>query len=80
MLRRIDLAKNMSRLYSLEVERVLLGRMVLVRRWGWIGSAGKTRLDEHAGEGEALADLQALQSAKRKKGYQRMMPNTYALS
>ncbi len=55
VLRRIDPTKNMSRFYSLEVERDLLGRVVLVRRWGRIGKAGKTRLDEHRGEGEALA-------------------------
>ncbi len=70
VLRRIDPAKNMARFYSLEVERDLLGRVVLVRRWGRIGSAGKTRLDEHVGEGEAMAALQALQSVKRRKGYQ----------
>jgi predicted DNA-binding WGR domain protein len=70
VLRRIDPAKNMSRFYALEVERDLLGRVVLVRRWGQIGSAGKTRLDEHKGEGEAFAALQALQTAKRRKGYQ----------
>jgi predicted DNA-binding WGR domain protein len=69
-LRRIDPAKNMARFYSLEVERDLFERVVLVRRWGRIGTAGKTRLDEHKGEGEAVAALQALQSAKRRKGYQ----------
>jgi predicted DNA-binding WGR domain protein len=70
MLRRIDPDKNMARFYSMEVERDLLGRVVLVRRWGRIGSTGKTRLDEHAGEGEALAALEALQIAKTRKGYQ----------
>jgi predicted DNA-binding WGR domain protein len=69
VLRRIDPAKNMSRFYSLDVERDLLGRVVLVRQWGRIGSAGKTRLDEHRGEGEALAALRALQAAKKRKGY-----------
>lgn len=59
----------MSRFYSLEVEQDLLGRVVLVRRWGRIGSAGKTRLDEYTGEGEAFAALQALQATKRRKGY-----------
>ncbi len=68
-LRRIDPAKNMARFYSLEVERDLLGRVVLVRRWGRIGSAGKIRLDEHRGEGEALAAHQDLKSAKTRKGY-----------
>jgi predicted DNA-binding WGR domain protein len=72
VLRKIDPAKNMARLYSLEVERDLLGGVVLVRRLGRIGSAGETRLDEHTGESEALAVLQA---AKRRKGYQpRGMP------
>jgi predicted DNA-binding WGR domain protein len=69
-LRRIDPANNMARFYALEVERDLFGRVVLVRRWGRIGTAGKIRLDEHRGEGEALAALQALQTAKRRKGYQ----------
>jgi len=74
-LRRIDPARNMSRFYSLEVERDLLGNVVLVRRWGRIGSAGKIRLDAHAGEGEAFDALHALQNAKKRRGYQ---PTTQA--
>jgi predicted DNA-binding WGR domain protein len=73
-MRRIDPGKNMARFYSMEVERDLLGRVVLVRRWGRIGTAGKIRLDEHKGEGEALASLHALQAAKRRKGYQPARP------
>ncbi len=69
-LRRIEPAKNMARFYSLEVEQDLFGRVVPVRRWGRIGTAGKTRLDEHKGEGEAWAALQKLQAAKERKGYQ----------
>ncbi|WP_457094948.1 WGR domain-containing protein [Microvirga sp. P5_D2] len=48
-MRKVDPTKNMARFYSLEVERDLLGRVVLVRRWGRIGAAGKVRLDEQAG-------------------------------
>jgi predicted DNA-binding WGR domain protein len=69
VLRRVDPAKKMSRFYSLEVERDLLGRVVLVRRWGRIGSAGKTHLDEHTGEGDALAALKNLTAPKVRKGY-----------
>jgi predicted DNA-binding WGR domain protein len=69
VLRRVDPAKNMARFYSLEVERDLFGRVVLVRRWGRIGTAGKTRLDEHNGEGEALVALATLKAAKQRKGY-----------
>ncbi len=46
------------------------GRVVLVRRWGRIGTAGKVRLDEYAGEGEALAAIQSLQTRKIRRGYQ----------
>ncbi len=68
-LRRVDPAQNMRRFYSLEVERDLFGRVVLVRRWGRIGTAGKVRLDEYAGEGEALVALRALERRKMRRGY-----------
>jgi predicted DNA-binding WGR domain protein len=68
-LRRIDSTKNMARFYALEVEQDLFGRHVLVRRWGRIGTAGKTRLDEHKGEGDAWIALQKLQTAKSRRGY-----------
>ena len=77
-LRRIEPAKNMARFYALEVERDLFGRVVLVRRWGRLGTAGKTRLDEHKGEGEAWAALQKLQAAKRRKGYQAVAKREFA--
>ena len=69
-LRRINPAKNMARFYALEVDRDLFGRHVPVRHWGQIGTAGKIRLDEHTGESEAMAALQALHTAKKRKGYQ----------
>jgi predicted DNA-binding WGR domain protein len=69
-LQRIDLGRNIARFYSMAVERDLFGHVVLVRRWGRLGTAGRTRLDEYRGEGEALAALQALQTTKRRKGYQ----------
>ena len=69
-LRRIDPTKNMAQFYALEVEWDLFGRVVLVRQWRRLGTAGKIRLDEHKGEGEAQAALQKLQTAKRRKGYQ----------
>ncbi len=68
-MRRVDPARNMACFYSLEVERDLFGRVVLVRRWGRFGTAGKVRLDEYAGEGEALAALQTFQARKIRRGY-----------
>jgi predicted DNA-binding WGR domain protein len=69
-LRRIDPARNMARFYSLAIERDLFGRVVLVRQWGRLGTAGRTRLDEHEGEGEALSALVALKASKERRGYQ----------
>jgi len=68
-LRRVEPLRNMRRFYSLEVERDLFARVVLVRRWGRIGTAGKVRLDEHAGEREALAAMRALERQKIRRGY-----------
>ncbi len=68
-MRRVDPVWNMARFYSLEVEKALFGRVVLVRRRGRIGTAGKVRLDEYAGEGEALTALHALQARKIRRGY-----------
>jgi predicted DNA-binding WGR domain protein len=68
-MRRVEPARNMARFYSLDVERDLFGRVVLVRRWGRIGTAGKVRLDEYEGEGAALAALHALQQRKMRRGY-----------
>lgn len=68
-LHRIDPGRNMARFYSMAVERDLFGHVVLVRRWGRIGSAGKTRLDEHKSEGQALAALTVLKATKQSRGY-----------
>ena len=62
--RRLDPALNMRQFYSLEVERDLFGRMVLVRRWGRIGTAGEVRLDEYAGRGRR-SQLCTLRSARK---------------
>ena len=68
-LQRVEPARNMARFYSMDVERDLFGRVVLVRRWGRIGAAGKIRLDEHPDEGRALAALAAIEARKRRRGY-----------
>ena len=68
-MQRVDPAQNMARFYSLDVERDLFGRVVLVRRWGRVGTAGKVRLDEYLGEGAALAAMQALERRKVRRGY-----------
>jgi predicted DNA-binding WGR domain protein len=68
-LRRVDPARNAARFYSMDVERDLFGRVVLVRRWGRLGTFGKVRLDEHPDEGRALQALMAIEARKKRKGY-----------
>ena len=68
-LRRCDSDKNVARFYSLDVERDLFGKVVLVRRWGRIGTAGKVRLDEYPEEGRAVAAMEALRRRKIQRGY-----------
>ena len=60
----------MARFYDLEVERDLFGRHVLVRRWGRIGTAGKTRLDEHTGEGGSLGRFREAPDGQEAEGLQ----------
>ena len=48
VLERVDRTKNMARYYVLSVEPTLFAESALVRRWGRIGGAGRTRIDLHA--------------------------------
>ena len=48
VLERVDRTKNMARYYVLSVEPTLFAESSLVRRWGRIGGAGRTRIDLHA--------------------------------
>jgi predicted DNA-binding WGR domain protein len=59
----------MARFYALAVERDLFGRVVVVRQWGRIGTAGRTRLDEYPDEGRAVAAMTKLEASKRNRGY-----------
>ena len=53
----------------MDVERDLFGRVVLVRRWGRLGTFGKVRLDEHPDEGRALQALMVIEARKKRRGY-----------
>jgi predicted DNA-binding WGR domain protein len=68
-LRRIDPARNMRRFWSADVERDLFGKVVLVRRWGRIGTAGKVRVDEYPDEARALGSMEALRARKMRREY-----------
>jgi predicted DNA-binding WGR domain protein len=69
LLERIDPTQNMARFYHLEVARDLFGCVVLVRRWGRLGTFGHWRHDPHDDEGDALRALTALAATKHRRGY-----------
>jgi predicted DNA-binding WGR domain protein len=59
----------MARFYHLEVARDLFGCVVLVRRWGRLGTFGHWRHDPHDDEGNAMQALATLAAAKHRRGY-----------
>ena len=69
LLRRVEADTNVHRFYALMIERDLFGRVMLVRRWGRIGTRGRERPDEHPSETEAAAARDRLAAAKRRRGY-----------
>ena len=70
VLRRVDPETNVHRFYALMIERDLFGHVVLVRRWGRIGTRGRERMDPHPDEMAAAEALASLAAAKRRRGYQ----------
>jgi predicted DNA-binding WGR domain protein len=69
-LRRVDAETNLHRFYAFTIERDLFGRVVLVRRWGRVGTHGRERMDPHPDEMAAAETLAKLAAAKRRRGYQ----------
>ena len=70
VLERVDRSKHMARYYVLSVEPTLFAKSSLVRRWGRIGSAGRTRIDLHASPPLAQLALNTWLERKRRRGYQ----------
>lgn len=55
--------------YPMELSSDLFGRVVLLRQWGRIGTAGHHRLDPYPDPGAALNALARIADAKRRRGY-----------
>ncbi|VFM98717.1 MAG: WGR domain-containing protein, predicted DNA-binding domain in MolR [Candidatus Kentron sp. G] len=68
-LRRVDPTQNISRFYSIRIEKDLFGEWCLVREWGRIGTIGRTRRDGFPDIGQALDAMEKLTKAKKRKGY-----------
>ena len=68
-LRRIDLARNMSRFYRLDVQPDLFGGVLLMKAWGRIGTHGRMLAERYDTEGLAAAAMQQQAERKRRRGY-----------
>ena len=66
---RIEPAKRCFRFYRLTLWPDLFGGVSLVREWGRIGSPGRMRLDPYERLEDAMAALERLARAKRRRGY-----------
>lgn len=76
VLHRIDLSANMARFYALSLENSLFGDILLVRRWGRIGTHGRIRFDWFDTLAEAASELARIAAIKARRGYRRSIPKT----
>ena len=72
VMRRTEVETNVHRFYALTIEHDLFGRVVLVRRWGRIGTRGRERADPHENEVAAAGAMAKLEAAKRRHGYRNL--------
>jgi predicted DNA-binding WGR domain protein len=77
VLERVDRTKNMARYYVLSVEPTLFAESSLVRRWGRIGGAGRTRVDLHASPPLAQIALNTWLERKRRRGYRLLIAGSW---
>ncbi len=61
--------RNMARFYALSIEETLFGQSCLVRRWGRIGTTGRTVQHSLDDEGQAIELFLELLRAKLLRGY-----------
>ena len=69
LLHRRDTTRNMSRFYHVVVERDLFGAFLAVRRWGRIGTLGRSRQTACPSLPDALEIAEFHARRKRRRGY-----------
>ena len=70
ILHRRDPRLNMARFYGLSLENSLFGDILLVPRWGRIGTLGHTRFDWFDNPADAAREPARIASSKLRRGYQ----------
>ncbi|WLS00648.1 WGR domain-containing protein (plasmid) [Shinella sumterensis] len=67
---RVDPDRNMARFYTLAIEPTLFGTPRLLRRWGRIGTLGRTMVHHFEREEDAVSLFLDLLRERRAHGYQ----------
>ena len=76
VLHRVDPSVNMRRFYALSLENSLFGDILLVRRWGRIGTHGRVRFDWFDDPADAANELTRIAAVKARRGYKEIGPKT----
>jgi predicted DNA-binding WGR domain protein len=66
---RCDSSRNMARFYRLELGRTLFGEVVLTRRWGRIGTEGRSQETLVTNQSVGVSALQEWHRRKQRRGY-----------
>ena len=68
-LHRIDADANMARFYCIYLAATLFGEVTVLRRWGRIGTCGRTSLETWSSAVEAEASANRTFRQKSRRGY-----------
>lgn len=69
LLHRIDPSRNMARFYRLSLEPNLFGGVSLVRTWGRIGGASRTKIKMFDVTAAAATSFAGIARSKCRRGY-----------
>ncbi len=69
LLHRIDPSRNMARFYRLSIEPNLFGGISLVRTWGRIGGASRTKIEMFDASAAAATSFTGIARSKCRRGY-----------
>ena len=74
-LHRIDADANMARFYCIDLAATLFGEVTVFRRWGRIGTCGRTTLETWPSAGEAEVSANRTFRQKSRRGYSLAEPS-----
>jgi predicted DNA-binding WGR domain protein len=69
-LHRIDPDAHMARFYSIDLAPTLFGEVTVLRRWGRIGTRGRTAIETWPSPDEAEAAANRTLRQKSRRGYE----------